>query len=348
MFRKLVQMLGRSAPGAADLEGTARSYLGDAYAAEVRRLQDGQLQDEPSVKRAQGVLALTRAIGASRGVLNDPERHRHFWTDVARPSINARYALTFGQGYDPARFYVDALDYAAVTGVLPAMLSGGEQPVAARLIDTVQALNLREQATGGYFGNTPYWPLHAHPLWRAVNREFPSVQAYWLALLTADEAGAALLSDLSQALLGAGLDEVAAWTPAERDQVFAVDLPQLTHMVALGALSVAASQHPGASRAQALATFMNTYAPNAPYFFTTLLQAGLGGLLAELKTLFPEGHPVRTLPDHHFTLGLQVQAALMKVLANVDLTGTLINMRPDENVLNDARNQAPHLLHASL
>ncbi|WP_189065950.1 hypothetical protein [Deinococcus seoulensis] len=351
MLRKFMQLLGRATLEPSVLTATAQATFGEAYAADLHALHAGYLKEEATLKRAQGVLALTRAVHTTRPLLGDPDRHHHLWAAIARPSIDWRYQAALSGQYDPARWYVDAFDFAAAMTTLPSMFSSRDTPVAAQLIDVLTGLNTRDGAAGGYFGHTPYWPLHDYPYWRAVDREFTSVQMYWLALLAADQTSAQLHADLMQLLLTSDLTEVDAWSPVQRDRVFNTDLPALTQGLALGALSFSAAkpQHANSTRARALRTLLSARIPDAEFAFAALMQSqGINRAVPHLKGMFPLDHPIQTLPDQHFTLQVRLGAALSKLLSLVGLVDDLLELPRTQAVLNDPRGLAPHLLHASL
>ncbi|ULH15521.1 hypothetical protein MF271_16665 [Deinococcus sp. KNUC1210] len=346
MFRRLMQAMTRSAVEPALIQQTLQTTLGQDYANAAENLYSNRLRDDRAKRRAIGVVTLGRAIVSTRAQLNDPDRHAFLWQQVAKPGIDARFQASHA-AYDPARFYVDAVDYAAAMNLLPTLLQGGEQPLATMMVEVVQNLNARLLPHGGYFGNTPYWTLHDHQVWRGIDRAFTSVQAYWLVLLVVDQVAAEVQRVWAQALLGADLPAMRVFTPDQRAQLFGTDLPALAYTVSLGAVAQAAITAPASPRALALMQTLSSMGGDALAALNTVINVNTAQAVRAFKSVFSDTHPLQGLPDSDVVLALQLQVAAAKVFTAVPLIQTLISLPRDQDVLSDARETVPHLLNAS-
>lgn len=348
MFGKLREVMGRSLAPTLEL-AAVKSHLGLQYSVDLENLMEGKYEkDELLKKRAAGVKFLGRAIISTKREFQDDDRHAYFWSDVAKPSIDVRYGMSYIGSYDPSRFYVDAADYAAVMTMLPTILGGGEVPSSHRMIDVIQSLNSREANLGGYFGNTPYWTLHDNQMWRAVDREFTSVQAYWFTLMCADETASGVAADIVKSVLSENIESISSLADEEKTQFFGEDILRFTQLLALGALGLASSKDFNNRRSRGIQEIVNSLAPGAMHAFQTALSGNATKSVRALKSIFPNSHPFQQLPDQSFGLNLSVGAALMKFLPLIETVEFIINMSRTENLINNPREITPHLLHASM
>lgn len=352
MFRRLLQALARGVAAPVIIQNELRDLLGADAAAEVQALQENRLHDEALKKRATGLVALGRVIVSTRGQMKDPDRHRFLWHEIARPGIDARYRASRAGQYDAERFYVDALDYAAAVNMLPDLLKSGQQTLAVRMVDTLLGLNSCFAETGGYFGNTPYWTLHTHPVWRAVDRDVSSVQVYWMIFLVAQELATQIQRSWAQALLEADLEVITSLSDAQRRQILCGDLSvlalALTYGIAAQAARTQAAGPQPSARARALIQTVQTISGDSEYLLQTLFGADTMGFLAAFRLIFNSSHPLHGLPDHGFTLSIRLQEAVRPLVPCLQLIQELLSSPPGQPVLSDARETMPHLLHASL
>lgn len=348
MFKRLIQAVSRNLFEPSILQNELKNTLGAEYAAEVQALTENRLQDEALRKRATGVAILGRAIVQTRSQLKDPERHQFIWREIAKPGIEARFNASQSREYDPARFYVDALDYAATLKMLPTLLQGGEQTLAIRMVDTLQNLNIRFSDSAGYFGNTPYWTLNNNPLWRAVDRDFVSVQIYWMILLLVDQLTAEVTQDWKKAILTADLDEVSAYTSEQRTQLLEQDMPTVAYLLSLGSITKASIKNPESLRSQALMQIVSSIGGDPMGIWQAIVSANSMNSIRLLKSIFEFNHPIQVLPDSHFSLALMLQAGIMKPVLGIQVIQDLIVLPRNLDVLENPKESMPHLLQASL
>lgn len=347
MFSKLREMIARSSAPTLELEAL-KTYLGTQYAADLQNFIEGKYSnDEALKKRANGLIYLGRSIIRTRGIFQDDDRHSYFWKEMAKKTIDVRYGLTFSGQYDPARFYLDALDFSAITSFLPSTLTGSEIPVSHRMIDTLQSLNAREADNGGYFGNTPYWTLHNHQVWRIIEREFTSVQAYWFSLMLVDEAASALSIDITRALFSEG-DLMSSLSLEEREDLISNEIVKLSQYVCFGALNFIATKNLEKSRLKALGAIVESVAPNSSHAFQAVMSASASSGISALQVLVDKSHFFHKLPEHSFILNLNLKAAFIKILALAEIIETIGLMPKTENLIESPRESVPHLLHASM
>ncbi|MHA0035894.1 hypothetical protein [Deinococcus sp. PESE-13] len=340
-------MMGRSLAPTLELEAL-RTYLGTQYAADLQNFMEGKYSNDESLKkRANGLIYLGRSIIKTKRIFQDDDRHNHFWKEIAKKTIDVRYGLTFSGQYDPARFYLDALDFSAVASFLPSTLTGGEIPVSHRMIDVLQSLNAREADNGGYFGNTPYWTLHNHQIWRLHERDFTSVQAYWFSLMLVDEAASTLSMDITRALISEG-ELISLLTPEEREDLISNDITKTSQYICFGALSFAATKNLNSPRLKTLNAIVESVAPSSNHAFQAVMSTSASSGIAALQVLVDENHFFHKLPEHSFILNLNLKAAFIKLLALTDIIETIGLMPKTENLIENPRESVPHLLHASM
>ena len=324
------------------------TFLGPECAKEVQALKENRLQDVAGRKRAEGLVVLGRSIISTRSQLNDPDLHRYLWNDIAGPSIRFWFEGSKDPEYGPIRFYVDAIDYAAVMNMLPGFLMGGEPSAATRMVNTMHILNLKHLKTGGYFGRTPYLTLNTHRVWKDKNRTFSSAQVYWLILLIVDYLTVEIQMGWAQAIVDADLDEVKAFTDDQIARSYVTDLPLIAYMLCLGAVVQAATNRPGSSRSAALLQVVNSIGGDPMYVLQTLVTTDSMRSIQALKFLLDEDHPLQVLPDSNFALALRLQAATIKAFLSIKAIEQMIDLPEGQDVFTDARETIPHLLQLSL
>lgn len=348
MFRQLLQAVGRGLFEPGIIQGELRNTLGAEYANEFKALTENRLKEESVRKRAAGIGALGRVIVQTRSKFNDAERHKFLWSEVAKPGIDVRFNASLSGDYDPARFYVDAIDYAAAVGNLSTFMQEGEQSVAMQMIDTLQDLNVKFIESTGYFGNTPYWTLHNYPLWRMTDRKFTSVQIYWMVLLLADKITADVSRGWAKALLAANLQEIASLSLEQREQIFGHGLPTVASILSSGAVIQASLKNPESSRSHALRQIASSVGEGQLYVLNTLSVDNSMKSIRALKSIFDDEHPIQVLPDMDFSLAIMINAATMHAILAIPIIKEICEMPYDVDVFTNPRENFPHLLNASM
>lgn len=181
-------------------------------------------------------------------------------------------------------------------------------------------------------------------MWRAVDRTFHSVQAYWFLLEMCDQLGAEMYGELKHALQSAQYE----WSVSHLPNI-QKELAEWTYLLALGAAGHAAysagSDH---KRARAFLHLLDGM-PEHPVY---LLQQHVGAehmkSVQRLKAAFRPDHPLQLLPDTDVILNLKVQAALLKPVLCVEIFSTILEMSEDEVILTNAVEELPHLQSASM
>ena len=347
MFRRLREVFSKSAETPLEFEAV-RDHLGTQYAVEIQNLVDHRYDnDEKLGKRAAGVLALGRAIVLTRGEFADDERHHFFWSEIAKPMIDARFSQSSGSGYDPAKFFVDAQDYAAVAIVLPRILEEADTPLAQRFINIMRWLNSRESENGGYFGNSPYWSLHDNQVWRPINKEFSSVQVYWFNLLVADQAASDFAINWTHAIVSEKIKGIVDLSKEAGDKLVANYIPKLGQILSLGCLNLVANADSSDSRFKAFYEITEGLAPDSRFVIEAVMNEDLISPVRFIKAITPQIEALQLLPDDSSSLNFSTKIVLKRFLSLMEITQMTLKLSRGQVLIKDPEKTVPHLLYAS-
>jgi hypothetical protein len=346
MFGKFREMLAASVNSG--LEGDVlEAFLGKTYASDYKNLLKNNHDDENDKKRALGLKYIAKSILETKREFSDDKRHSYFWSQVVKPNISQRFGLSLTGEYDSARFYIDAIDFRLSIKLLMSAVAGENSYMPDAMIETITALNLRELESGGYFGNTPYWTMHDDQNWGKIDRDFISIQCFWLALLLADETSASTTSKLLKAAQEKNIFENIPDSSSLYARLMGRETSRVMQLAAVGALHFSAIKLAGSRRPDGLAQIAVGVIPNAYEYFEALMVGRSIHSVAAMQAIVPSGHIMSILPNNNFIFSMSFQMILMEFSSLSNVTTSMLEMPLNEEIIANANEVAPHLFAAS-